>query len=244
MGQFASFWYQGALTGFEYLCIKSFLDYGHEFFLYTYDDELLTPPGCVVRTAHEFFDEDAVFFYSKNAEKKVSAFSNMFRYRMIYETGLCWVDTDVLCLSENFPMPSYMFARQDSEFYNGAILRLPVGHEAMHLAAEYCWAVRESAVWGDLGPRLVTKIVDEYDLESQACPTEWFYPVHWRNALKLLDPASEKDLTKQIENAHLIHLWNEIFSRHGVNKKKLPPDGSFLANAVERHRVEEQFATC
>lgn len=239
--RFASFWHGGDLSPHAHLCIKSFLDFGHEFHLYTFDRRLRVPSGCQLRDAADFYSEDEVFYYRGGT--KVSAFSNMFRYRMIYETGVCWVDTDVLCMTENFPEAEYIFARQDKNFFNGAVLRLPLGHEAMHLAAEYCWELRESSNWGDLGPRLLTKVIAEYGLEAKGVATSLIYPIHWREAMWALDPEQISEVMRRSEGALTFHLWNEVFCRNGVDNRVLPLDGSFLANAIVRHDVESLFLT-
>lgn len=101
MARFASFWRDPALSAYEHLCISSFIKAGHEYFLYTYDPNLEVPEECELRAATEFYSQDKVFFYQQTAAPKVSAFSNMFRYRMVHETGYCWVDTDILCLSRH-----------------------------------------------------------------------------------------------------------------------------------------------
>jgi hypothetical protein len=242
MARFASFWYGDSLSGYETLCIRSFLDFGHEYCLFTYNEDLNVPPGCKKRDASAVFDRKKIFFYTgENVRGRVSAFSNMFRYKMIHDTGLCWVDTDVLCLSEGIQDNAYIFARQDEEFYNGAVLQFPKGHEAMKLAAEYCWEVRDTAGWGDLGPRLVTRIVSEYDLESEAWATRKIYPIHWRETAKLVRPQDAEEVAARVEGSFFLHLWNEMFARQGICKGEAPPEGSFLAQAMHKHSVEQCF---
>lgn len=238
---FASFWFGGALSPHSQLCVQSFLDHGHQFRIYSYDANLAVPDGCHVADASQIYNSDKVFFY-KGAGEKVSAFSNMFRYRMIFETGICWVDTDVLCTSSTFPHSEYLFARQDDEYFNGAVLRFPRGHEAMRLAAEYCWDVRKTAKWGDLGPRLLTQIVNEYRMESLAVDKQLIYPLHWKEAMLVLDPGKGQQVSQRVTGAVAVHLWNEIFTRNGVDKRALPPEGSYLAQAVERHRSGKYFS--
>ena len=244
MAAFGSFWFGGRLSGYEILCIKSFLDRGHEFNLFTYGRDTNAPEGCKICDAGEIFDKEMVFYYSDDkVSSKISAFSNMFRYNMIYETGLCWVDTDVICLTADIELTDFVFARQHEEFFNGAILKFPCGHEAMQLASEYCWEVRGTAQWGDLGPRLVTKIVEEYGLEDKAWPTQKIYPIHWREGERLLNPQEVSTVTSRVFGATFLHLWNEILSRLGIDKNKAPPIGSYLEKTVQQHGVEECFGS-
>jgi hypothetical protein len=247
MGQkFASFWFGGDLPSYSKLCIQSFLDHGHSFHLYSYDSDLKVPDGCVLHRAAEIYSRDKVFFYRgdeyRGDGEKVSAFSNMFRYRMIHETGVCWVDTDVLCVSPAFPTSEFLFAREDVEFFNGAVLRFPAGHEAMRLAAEHCWEVRSVAKWGDLGPRLMTRLIAEYGLEGRATPTQLIYPLHWREAMLVFDPAEKARVFERTTGSLTLHLWNEILTLNGIDTMAPPPAGSYLAETIERHRANGLFS--
>jgi len=238
MGHFASFWYGSQLSRYEWLCISSFIRAGHSFELFTYDHDIKVPEGCVLREAAEIYPQSKVFFYNDSPTPKVSAFANMFRYRLIHETGHCWVDTDVLCLSREIADGPFLFARQDSEHYNCAILRFPAGHEAMRLAAEYCWERRGVCGWGDLGPRLFTRVVEEYGLEREAVPIQALYPVHWRQSGALFSAHEAAWVRERIVGAQMLHLWNETFGSVGISKASSPPPGSFLAAAFEEAELQ------
>lgn len=48
-----SFWYGNELSQVEQLCIKSFLANGHDFHLYTYNENLVgVPDGCKLLDAN------------------------------------------------------------------------------------------------------------------------------------------------------------------------------------------------
>ncbi|MCX5578959.1 hypothetical protein [Kaistia terrae] len=235
MVQFASFWYGQPLSAYEHLCISSFIKAGHSFDLFSYDLEINAPDGCKVRSASEIYPKDKIFFYNEMPTPKVSAFSNMFRYRLVYETGCCWVDTDVLCLNASLSLleSEILFARQDAQFHNVAVLRFPAGHEAMRLAAEYCWERRNVSRFGDLGPGLFTQVVAEYGLEEWSRPSSTLYPVHYLESAALFDPQRLDWVLEQISQSDMLHLWNETFDRIGFDKIHRPPPGSYLATVLE-----------
>ena len=81
---FQSFWYGGPLSPYECLCLKSFIDCGHAFDLYTYDPDLAVPAGVRVCDASELFDRNEVFVYQADGFGKgsPSAFSNLFRAKL------------------------------------------------------------------------------------------------------------------------------------------------------------------
>ena len=100
--RFQSFWYGGGLSPYEFLCLKSFIDCGHAFDLYTYDPDLAVPAGVQVRDASELIDRSEVFVYQPEGFGKgsPSAFSNLFRSKLMVEKGGWWTDTDVVCLTD------------------------------------------------------------------------------------------------------------------------------------------------
>ena len=118
---FQAFWF-GQLTACERLCIKSFLDNGHRYVLYSYDRDVDVPGGTEIADAGQIYPRDPVFFYANGS---VSAFSNMFRWRLLYEKGGWWVDTDVFCLTPRLPSEPYAWAQQEPGIVNGAILKFP-----------------------------------------------------------------------------------------------------------------------
>lgn len=237
MTVFASFWYGAGLSPYEVLAIRSFLDHGHSFRLYSYQS-VDVPKGCVLFDASKILPADNVFFYVGGKEKKVSAFSNMFRYSLLAQEDIVWTDTDVVCLKDSGFDREFVFAMQDEEYYNGAVLKFPPGHNAMKLASQYCWERRDKAMWGDLGPRLLTKIIDEYDLHLAALPTKELYPVHWRDMAKLFDPALGESIIESMRNSLTLHLWNDMFSRVSISKTDRPRSGSAVARFLDMHKVE------
>jgi len=237
MAAFASFWHGSILSPYEELSIKSFLHHGHRVRVFSYDTTLRVPMGCELCDARTIFPEDSLFFYSGRQVLKVAAFSNMFRYKLLFDHDMIWTDMDVVCLGRDGFDRDFVFARQDEEYYNGAVLKFPRGHEAMRLAAEYCWERRDKAVWGDLGPRLLTRVIEEYELHSEAMPREYLYPLHWRDVLMLHDPAMAEQVFDLIENSLTIHLWNDMFSRIGMRKTDTPKENSAISALFAKHGV-------
>ena len=90
-----SLWIGPELTKLEQLCLKSFVDHGHEFHLYTYEEVGNVPDGVIVKDGNEILDKSEIFRYKNGS---VSAFSNLFRFTMLYKKGGYWADTDLLCV--------------------------------------------------------------------------------------------------------------------------------------------------
>ena len=87
--------------------------------------------------------------------------------------------------------------------------------------------------WGALGPALITHLAKKYGVASKAQPIETFYPVSYRNAQIIFEPA------EQVENlltplTRVVHMWH---SRLGSLAEKRPARGSYLDVACRLHGV-------
>lgn len=240
MALFKSFWHGKPLSPYQRLCLKSFVDHGHEFILYSYD-RLDVPAGIETGDATEFFSRDRVFCYSRGpGAGSVSAFSNVFRYRLLHERGGWWVDTDVVCLAHDVPDADVVFGWQDEsrDLVGSAILKFPRGH---HLLAELCSAAERMGTdveWGQAGPDLVTQLVRRHSLEHLSSNASLIYPVSPRDAIHTLMPVHRETIRANADRAVFLHLWNEVLRRSAVVDAVAPPSGSFLRELFDKHGVE------
>jgi hypothetical protein len=108
--------------------MKSFLDHGHEYDLYSYSSPSV-PAGVRVMDANEILPRGEVFFYSGGeGAGSVACFANLFRYRLLMLRGGWWADTDVVCLSSQLPESETFFAWQDAQLIAIGVLKFPPGH--------------------------------------------------------------------------------------------------------------------
>jgi glycosyltransferase involved in cell wall biosynthesis len=109
-------WIGPALSKMELLTIQSFIRHGHEFQLWLYDDlNTPLPKEVVIKDASEIIPQNRIMQKADiDPETGVgkgsySPFSDLFRYKLLYEKGGYWVDMDVTCLRPfNFDTP-YLF---------------------------------------------------------------------------------------------------------------------------------------
>jgi len=132
-GEFGTFW-QGPLDPLIYSCLASFPHVGAKLRVYSYDSNCELPPGVELVDARTICrDETLVGWYIADGQRSFAKFANLFRYRMIRQTGLCWVDTDILCLRRpDFSSSPMVFGRQLEPSHcwsiNNAVLKLPPQH--------------------------------------------------------------------------------------------------------------------
>ena len=239
MGQLLqSFWWGEPLSPYEWLSLKSFVDFGHRFDLYSFDPHIAVPAQVRVRDAAELASGAEFFVYERGFGKGSPAgFANLFRYILLAERGGWWVDTDVVCLSDAIPDYPQFVARQVDGLINNAVMRFerrhPVMLRCLALAAEKGRSVRS----GETGPRLLTQVMRELGETQSIFDPSVCYPVDHFHALDVLRPSRLARVTARSEGSQFLHLWNQMLNNAGVRKTYLPPRGSLLRDLVERHQI-------
>lgn len=176
--------------------------------------------------------------------------SDYFRYRLQLIAGGLWSDLDMVCLKPVNIEGDCLFGLEDETMINGAILYLksdlPMTAELeglfrtgyfppwtrMRRARKARFKrfiglpVRPADLpWGTFGPGALTALAHKHGLFERALPREVFYPLDFRQAQAIYDPAFSLDMILREETLTL-HLWNEALR----DLKRLPPPaGSPLA---------------
>ncbi len=231
---FASFW-RGPLDGFAWACLASFPRAGAKLTLYAYDLALDAPPGVTLADARSICpDEGLIDAYRVEGKVSIATFSDMFRYRMIRQTGACWVDADLLCLEKPaFAAAPYIFCRQadavSTLLVNNAVLRLPPDEPALaELVATAEAAAGHDQPWGALGPFLLTPVLERHGLYERALDPHVCYPVEPEQFWKLFLPEWRDWAHETVRGATMLHLWSEAIRWSGYAMAACPPEGSYL----------------
>ncbi|GIV35078.1 MAG: hypothetical protein KatS3mg031_2613 [Chitinophagales bacterium] len=126
------------MSRIELLTILSFIAQGHTFRLWVYD-RIATPlpsHGLQLADATSIIPAAEVFSYRKankygHGKGSYGGFSDIFRYKLLYEHGGWWVDMDVTCLKPlNFPEP-YFFRPHHELPMVGNVMKCPKGSALM-----------------------------------------------------------------------------------------------------------------
>jgi Glycosyltransferase sugar-binding region containing DXD motif/Alpha 1,4-glycosyltransferase conserved region len=213
----------------EQLSIRSFLVHGHEYHLYVFEDVQNVPTGVVLKDGTEFFSADRIFTYKQH--ESFSAFSNLFRYKLLQERGGYWVDTDVVCLKPFHFESDYIFAQEelteDKRRIGSNVIRTPAKSEII----EYCLNISaaknpESLHWGEIGPDLMTEAVSKFRLDQYVQSYTIFNPInwwHWQDFIRD-DIKTQFRLKRKLrKECHAIHLWHEMWRRNGIDKNQTYP---------------------
>jgi hypothetical protein len=225
------------LSPYECMCLKSFVEHGHSVLLYTYE-KIDVPVGVTLLDASEIFEKREVFLYTDRASAgSPSAFSNLFRYELLHRYGEWWCDTDVICASDKMPDQDLVFAFEDPDRINGAVLKIVQGHELAQQLQLEAKMLGKNIRWGQAGPVLITRLVSLNKLERFAVATELIYPIHWSRALDFLLPDRADEVSAKVRGSILVHLWNESFRTAPIIKDVAPPVDSFLHEQFRRYGV-------
>jgi hypothetical protein len=213
----------GPLSTLERLCMASHLKHGHEYHLWVYEP-LEAPEGVILEDANEILPKSEIFCYSGPKEEgggSVSAFSNLFRYKLLSERQEWWCDTDVVCLR---PF-EFDYAVATEELPRGAVSPTTCVIRVPKDVALFCYEVAcakdlTNLRWGEIGPELYGKCAEVYGLSYRKTPAT-FCPIHWWDIGKLFLP------TEITEESYAVHLWNEVWRRDGLDK-----DGAYRSGCL------------
>jgi hypothetical protein len=176
-GVVQSFWAGGPLSRIARLGVQSFVAHGHEVHLYCYDPVDNAPHGAVMRDAREILSRDAFLgqMAGPGADLHADA-SNAFRYKLLFDRGGCWTDTDVVCLQPlDFPAESVFASEQADASYGGAaaiasVIKLPAGSPLMRWMWRMCCDNSSNlGLSHRMEPRLLHKGVHTFGWEEDMC---------------------------------------------------------------------------
>jgi hypothetical protein len=223
-------WIGGELSTLERLAMLSHVRVGHEYHLWVYEP-IRVPRGVIVEDASRILGRASIFRYETGPGKgSVSAFSNVFRYRLLFECGGWWCDTDLVALKRFDFETDYVFASQvnvdGTVSAASGIIKAPRRSALMERCFEYASAVdRKTLEWGVIGPKLVEREIKAHDLERYIQPPGTFCPAHWFEA-ELYPPLHVRPLGPE---SYAVHLWHEMWRRGNFDKDAESPGSLYEA---------------
>lgn len=255
---FNSLWVGPRLDYLERLCLASAAAAGHPFTLWSYDPDKLegVPPGTDLRDAAEVMPRERLLRYRDSGSVALGA--NLWRIELLAKGLGCWVDMDFIFLKP-FDFGDYIFGWEYENWINNAVLyapkdspmvadlqaipqpnRRPPWYGPRRTLHFYWRRFREGRIeledypWGTFSAGLVTHVVKTNKLQGKAQPPEVFYPVRWKDARALYEPAALVEGMVRPETC-AVHMWN---SRLQGLKEKPPAPGSYVDLACRRFDVD------
>ncbi|WP_171178806.1 hypothetical protein [Ruegeria sp. HKCCD8929] len=258
----ASFWYGSDLSWLEAVCIKSYLDRGHRFVLYTAEEISGVPDGAEIRPASEIFWPPP-FPISDNDRLRVAVFSDIFRLHLVSRTGFIWVDLDAYCVHPfDFATP-YVFGRSHRGTFPSGVMGLPQDSRTLAAMLEFVtspnpsqpwrgtrmqrvnkrrvdrgetWGI-ESLPWGCSGPKAFGHFLAQTGEDRHAMQPDTFYPLAPEDLWKL---HTSRVATAEIEREGVfsVHIFGHQKKKLAIEFFGLPAAGSYLDRLCSRHEID------
>lgn len=254
-----SLWIGTSLSKFEQLCIRSFLDNGHPFHLYTVQDLDGVPSGTTICDARAVLSEiDGI-----HSRSEIAYYSDLFRWNLLEQRGGYWVDMDVVCLRPFTFEHEIVFGEEREGRASVGILRFPARHPMSAYMVHRCEnpvepepgdrfslrmrkyirrsfqpAKQGDVGWGEAGgPRGFRKGLAKFGLGHLVSPVSVFYPIASRQWRTILD-ATYSETPPPFETSFAVHLWGELVRRRHLDKNGTFPKGSLIEQLKARYGVE------
>jgi hypothetical protein len=174
-------WIGKRLSLMEQLTLRSFVACGHRFVLWLYDQlEHDVPPGVEVRDACKIIPRDRVFCYKAGIRPgSYAGFSDLFRYKLLYDCGGWWSDLDVACLKPLDFDTWYAFHPHTNLGLVGSVLKAPPCSDLMRRCA--VWTAENVDEWNVVWTRPIRVLVhearrlrlDRYVLSAETALADW-----------------------------------------------------------------------
>ena len=246
-----SLWVGEKLSKLEKLSIKSFLDNGHKYHLYTYDKVEGVPEGVEIKNGNDILDKSEIFRYKNGS---ISAFSNLFRFVLLYKKGGYWVDTDLICVKKlpfkenDLILVSEPFKDYDKSTPTSSLLKIPKNHiiglMGIKILREFKKAILDGRMGWGAGPTTVKLLVNNYNLTKNILPWNTICSCCWDDYKSIFYP-NEKEFNKNViknikdipNNMYCIHLWNEMLRQGGIDKNGTFDKESLFEQLKKKHNI-------
>lgn len=257
----ASFWTGSDLSFFEQVVIRSFLDAGHSFRLYTRGKVGGVPEGVELRDATTLCP--APFAIDDGDRTRVAVYSDLLRLHILREGGALWADLDAYCRRPFAFRGTHVYGANGRGRILTGVMGLPPesptlaallgflqsecpmipwrgeayrAEASARLARGERWSIADLP-WGVTGPKGFTYFLKRHGEDTYAQEKHVFYPV-MREALPLLW-RPKADLARiEPDGCHSVHLFGYTRKLIATRYGGLPPAGSYLELLCTRHGVD------
>lgn len=261
-------WMEGPLSYLEVLCIRSFIDAGHEVVLFHYGPLSNVPNGVQLEDAARIMargENDLV-------HKRTGSFalqSEAFRYRMLASEGdMIWADTDAYCLRPFESKTGYFLGWETMRYISAGVLSLPQGSETLEALLsltsdpypiptfygpdyeQELIAARESGTplhvtkqpLGVWGPHALTHFLQQTGEDIYALPCEALYPFSFGDRRQMLRRGFNADdlITNDTCSIHLF--GRRLRKRLLQEPNALPHHKSLIGELLRKHCIDPKNA--
>lgn len=260
-----SLWVGEELSWLEQLCLKSFLDHGHNVVLFTYGDVKGIPDGVCQEGANTILPADNIIRHAKTGSPAYHA--DIFRLHMLKKTDYIWADTDAFCCQPWKPKTKHFHGWISAEkpLVNNGVLGLPKNSKTLAAMLKFTsdeypippWYSPEKQArlqrakddgegvhvsllpWGVWGPDALTWFLKATGEIKWSQPGHVIYPIPFKKTGMALN-------ARRVEEAHAlvredtlsIHFWGRRFRSIAAKFNGLPPAGCYVEKLLQQHDID------
>ena len=233
-------WVGSKLSALERLSINSYLSNDYTFDLYSYTNISGVPDGVNILDANTILPHRYVSTNPGPAVGKPTrnygAFSDWFRWKLLYEKGGYWSDLDMVMLKPyDFDTP-YVFSSEDIGGYDYANCNVlyapadaPIMEKAMGIAGTAC--KQGDVPWCSVGPDLLRRLMKKYALRKYMQPSRVFCPIHCDKIGWMVDDNTVALPT----DSYAVHFWTSLWGSYGLDRDAIYPYGSLIETLKRRY---------
>lgn len=232
-------WVGDTLNELSRLAIQSWINLGYKVNLWIYDpvnDPLLDNDNIELKDANEIH----LLNVGDCVKKDILPFSDLWRYKLLYNNGGIWLDADMVLLqriynddiiiSSEYTMKSGAYKSHRDNVANIGVLKFKKNDELLKKVIDKIYENKRKAEFCD-NMRLFQKQIKnsgEYDNYVVAprvfCPTPWwqcreqYYNRDYKKKYDVETPSNDYI----IQTANGIHLWNNFtYNKHKIDFNKI-----------------------
>lgn len=241
-----SLWVGPQLSLMEIYSIKSFLKQGFTFHLYTYEKVKGVPKGTIIKDGNTIMPMKQVFQYKQT----FLPFSDIWRYKMLYEKGGYWVDLDMICIKpfdfkEPFVFSSERtiqkgaYAMKVPYVPNIGVLKAPKGSQFYKELYEKCYAHHEKGNNKDKIKymRMLREMIEQYKYgkyvmkPNKFCHLDWWYTKEAFLPIKKYNDkygVKAKTINSMFRVPYTVHFWRDLATK----KYKFDLNGTYHEDSL------------
>lgn len=238
-------WVGSALSRMEIYSIKSFINLGYTFHLYTYEKVKGIPTGTIIKNGNDIIPKKEIF----QLKGAFLPFSDIFRYKMLHDVGGYWVDLDMIAIKKfDFKEP-YIFSSERT-IQKGAykmkvkyvpsnsILKAPKGSEFYKELYDKCMDHHKKGINKDKIKymRMLRVMIEKYKYEKYVKKPEVFCHLDWWHAkdayigecCKEKYGVKGKTVKSMFKGPYTVHFWRDLTTK----KYKLDTNKIYDSNSL------------
>jgi len=209
--EFQFFWSEGPLNWISQLGLRSFTRFSDiTVHVYSYDRGLNPDiQGCICLDANEYlpreiYERVKTSFGGKYGEGSgYSRAADLFRYKLLYEKGGWYFDTDCLLIKPLTPLfdRDHVFGWASATVVGNAVLKFPKGDAMLDELYKGCVQKSPAEVSVPGTVSLFTQYLKKFNLIDRALPRDYFYAMNG-----LWSKQEQRSFVLQ-ESPYILHLY-------------------------------------